>query len=454
MTTAVGLLWFLVGVVGSLGVVMWAHRWPHICLVLAACGFANAADGPIPDDGIDDTAALQTAIDELGARGGGELHIPTGQFDLTLPLHLPDNVQIVGQGYASHLRNTREMSKIPGDQRVIDLGNHTSASLLAEPSHAVQDVVAGAATIVANPAQFPVGSLIFISSTRMAGKIPWYNEFNEVVEVESGALRLKYPIGYSGRAVVRNPIGTQTDPLGRLRRVTRRVGVRNLRISTSGNDWWHSAGGCFEADLSDLWIDARAALVVNGFARCRLNGIRGSFDDRAIEFGIGSHDSQLWDLDLWHASRGNSTDAEPLVAFGEGSRSLTVRDFVINGGNHAGAYGVRFLMCRDCTIRDGTITTTNLSRGAQVAFAASTGYCIRNKIERVDFRGNNGTFALFDCGVDVVSEDNLASSCRFFGTARRAVHILNGTRNRVTSCYFKSGSNRIAPEARNSEIVP
>lgn len=428
---------------------------PAVLLVVLATPAVDVREyGANPDDGVDDTAAIQQAIDEVGERGGGEVRVPAGEFTLMLPLYMRDNVQLIGDGYASHLKNARDKSTVSGDQRAIDFGNHTATTLLAEPTSPVSVLTEGSSSIATNAARrFPVGTVIFLSSTKLAGRIPWQFEFNEVMSNESNELRLKYPLSFSGRAVVRKPNGMQTDPLDRLRRVTKRVAIRNLRLSAVG-DWWHAAGGCFEADISDLWIESRAVFVLNGFSRSRLRNVRASFDDRAVELGIGSHDSQLSGLDLWYTSRGNITTSEPLMAIGEGSHSITISDFNIDAGDHSGAYGLRFIMSADCTVRNGLIVTKNFSRGAQVAFSASTGFCLRNKCEGVEFRGDNATFALFDYGPDVQAEDNLLSSCRFFGQAKRAVYIVDGSRNHVRGSYFGSGSYDVTSNAKDSEITP
>src|SRR5262249_36499772 len=65
--------------------------------------------GAIPNDGVDDTAAIQRAIDALPRSGGpvgGLVLFPAGRFNTVRPIQLPSGVWLRGQGNATSIYNT------------------------------------------------------------------------------------------------------------------------------------------------------------------------------------------------------------------------------------------------------------------------------------------------------------------------------------------------------------
>lgn len=92
-----------------------------IASVWAACVPVHAADdwkkndvtatahGAIPDDAVDDTDEIQSAID-AAASSGGPVFIPEGEYKVSkrsgksYALHVPDDVRIVGAGKGSHIK--------------------------------------------------------------------------------------------------------------------------------------------------------------------------------------------------------------------------------------------------------------------------------------------------------------------------------------------------------------
>lgn len=72
--------------------------------------------GAVPDDGLDDTAAIQRAIDSLPRDGdgvpdagtpiGGTVIFPRGTFNTSTPLRIPTAVRLRGQGAATIISNT------------------------------------------------------------------------------------------------------------------------------------------------------------------------------------------------------------------------------------------------------------------------------------------------------------------------------------------------------------
>jgi hypothetical protein len=76
-------------------------------LVNTATGIDVQSFGAFPNDGRDDTAAIQRAIDSLpfGIHGGAVL-FPAGTFNTSAPLRLPSAVQLRGQGHSTVINNS------------------------------------------------------------------------------------------------------------------------------------------------------------------------------------------------------------------------------------------------------------------------------------------------------------------------------------------------------------
>jgi hypothetical protein len=60
--------------------------------------FDVTAYGAIANDGLDDTDAIQAALDAAGANGGGTVRIPRGRFEMNDPIRIPRCVLLQGAG--------------------------------------------------------------------------------------------------------------------------------------------------------------------------------------------------------------------------------------------------------------------------------------------------------------------------------------------------------------------
>ncbi len=73
------------------------------------------AYGAFPDDGVDDAAAIQNALDDAGA---SEVFLPAGTYNLSAPIQVPAHGTLRGQGYYS----TVLLYNGPGDTAAVVLG--------------------------------------------------------------------------------------------------------------------------------------------------------------------------------------------------------------------------------------------------------------------------------------------------------------------------------------------
>jgi hypothetical protein len=64
---------------------------------LFGCGTA------VPNDGIDDTANTQCALNWLALLGGGKLLVPAGSWDFDGALNVPANSTLEGEGFATNM---------------------------------------------------------------------------------------------------------------------------------------------------------------------------------------------------------------------------------------------------------------------------------------------------------------------------------------------------------------
>jgi hypothetical protein len=60
--------------------------------------FDATSFGAVANDGIDDTSALQKALDAASANGGGIVTLPRGRFQLDEPIRIPPHVLLRGAG--------------------------------------------------------------------------------------------------------------------------------------------------------------------------------------------------------------------------------------------------------------------------------------------------------------------------------------------------------------------
>ncbi len=419
--------------------------------------------GAVADSGTtDNKAAIDNAI-ESAAATHGLAYVPgsDGYYGIEQPLYMRDGVNLVGDGVRSHIRNTRTVTALNGDLRVVDFGNHTVSSLLAETSYILNAANEGdqsvTATTAAQAGNFSVGQVVYIASDALAGSAPSVQEFNEVTSVNAvtGVIGLKYGLhaSFTGGQKIYTTTSGQTDPMGGVRRVVSRCRIANLALTADGGDWWHAAGGCWESLFENLFIDSRSPAVLNCFARSTMRQIVATFDDRAIEFAIGSHDSVVADFECTYKDTGKATASEPLVSLNEGAHDIRIERGRINASGHAGSRAVRFITARDCLVDQVTIDAPSISGAEMVSFSSSSGYCQRNTARNLVVRGDNSRWVNFDYGVGVTGEDNAVEHCKFYGTVSvDGVQFADGVRDGVFDCYFDNRGFTMAANASQSKV--
>ena len=85
--------------------------------------------GAIADDGIDDSAAIQAAIDACGAAGGGEVYIPAGTFLISSTINIMvSNITLSGEGAGASIIDDFEGVGGLGDNPLIEIGEINAGS--------------------------------------------------------------------------------------------------------------------------------------------------------------------------------------------------------------------------------------------------------------------------------------------------------------------------------------
>lgn len=87
--------------------------------------FGAVADGTIGTSGTDNLLFFKAALEYLESQGGGTLYVPPsdGIYDVSSPIIVRSNIQLVGAGYASKIRNSVGTYTNAGDVVHIGISN-------------------------------------------------------------------------------------------------------------------------------------------------------------------------------------------------------------------------------------------------------------------------------------------------------------------------------------------
>lgn len=110
--------------------------------------------GAVGDGVTDDTAAIQAALDAVGAAGGGRVHIPAGEY-LIGQIEIPSNVALVGDGGWSRLLVKDALNdcaiinsdRVTGNTNIVLRDFHLDGNYAGQASHAGSDAFGNAGSI-------------------------------------------------------------------------------------------------------------------------------------------------------------------------------------------------------------------------------------------------------------------------------------------------------------------
>lgn len=408
---------------------------------LSAEAFGCRFSGNDADASANRTAA-QRALDYLYAQGqGGRIRLASdGVLKIDKPLVLRDGVILDGKGCYVH--NTRTAEIAGGDLSTAVFGcgfyaKQDDDNFSYIPVSAIsmgQDYVTPVSTI-----GWQVGDTLQIieavGTFGSGGVVPNFSQFAVVRAISGGSLFIDSPIGAtisSGSGTLgSNATGAWianvsyrvnynlTAGLTDARHVVRDVSLLDLRVGTAKGAWMQRCGvvnGLFE---NIEIIDSPYGFFGNGFARCRVRGLRGLYYTRAIEIKVGSHDTTIEDFSLRFSPRVSDTSDPPetVVSIGESARDIIVRGGTIDVGTSTGyAALVTFAAAKDSGVDTVKIKGAGSFANVLNHSLTSSSCYIRN--------------CEFVCGSPLSNWLNLAgiapnvTGCRFVGNASAGIALL------------------------------
>ena len=249
------------------------------------------------------TAAFNTIIASLSARGGGVVYVPAGYYPTNGNIKLLDDVYIVGDGYGSDIYNnaTSGFSKC-----VIVSGNigdpNNSNSLFDEVAYDIDALSPGDFEVplvnAGDAANFAVGDVVGISSfevwTPPAGTKPKWLNVNEVVGISGSTLKLRYPVADTytssagNRATIRTLSGTINGYDGQPLWMSKNCGAQNLRLrqATGLSSGWYALFPCgVNQQYERIWMDDCSTMVgSNAITHSTFRDMQGRFEAGFLDF--------------------------------------------------------------------------------------------------------------------------------------------------------------------------
>jgi len=259
--------------------------------------------GAVGDGTTNDTSNIQRAIDAANLAGGGVVRVPKGIYKTLDNIIIKSNVFLVGDGYASHVRNEALSGFAKCTLITGNLGDPGNAnSLFDETGYDIDTVAAGDKSVTlitaSQDTNFAVGDIVAIASfetwSAPAGTHEKYLNLNEVETVSSGVITLRYALPDSLastggarptiRAISGNINGYDGDPLF----ANKNCGALNLRVtqSTGLSSGWYAIFACgVNQHYENIWMDDASTLVgSNGLAHSTFRNIQGRFEAGFLDF--------------------------------------------------------------------------------------------------------------------------------------------------------------------------
>lgn len=326
-----------------------------LCAVLLVRCAPVEGQTPIPDDGQDDAAAIQAAIDARAGSGDGVVQLEAGTYNLSRPIFLRDGVTLAGRGATTHLTNAGLNGKSNWLGAIVFAGNIAPVSYAGTVAKgfpgrpAVREGERSVSVAECKADLPPAGTVIWLSSaaaSKAKRDTPTsrYGEINLVRSVQGCTLELDAPVNAPAgeRLWVHWPDGSAEAPPGTPQRTIREAGLRDLALSST-NSTALIVSGCYRCNFTGLTIERSRRLVgLQGTRGSLYQGIRGTFMERGIEFAMYATENTVKDVDAGF-SPGGGWEARPAIRFGEFANNNVVSQVRLRlGEGHRGETKIRF----------------------------------------------------------------------------------------------------------------
>ena len=253
--------------------------------------------GALGDGITDDTDAIQNALNEAAANGGGTVYVPSGKYITSKALRVRDNVILVGEGKSSWIHNDR----IIGFERCVvitgNIGDITSnTSIYDNPQHAVENISdnANVITVKTGIDNYAVGDIIFILSnekwsyTFPDSVVPKYQDMAKIIEISGSQIKLDHGVNDNFIDPTICKLGVVKGYDNEIAWMAENAKVESLRLTHNmgqSSGWYAIFAYGYKCEFKDLYMDKTSTVVgSNGLGYSTLENIDGNYDAGALDF--------------------------------------------------------------------------------------------------------------------------------------------------------------------------
>ena len=329
-------------------------------LIGTAHGCAHAdTSHPGPDDGKDDTAAIQSLIDDAAERGGGTVRLDVGTYNISRPIILRTGVSLIGRGPETVITNEGLNNRDDWFGGTIIAGTlsppmWSDNSGLGYPqldarrlSDKSIELMRCDASLL--PKEREIVWLSSASGERQKGGNfrPTYGELNRIVAADGCTLTLQDRIIIPSAEALKfaRADGSKSKPRVAPSVPIADVTIRDLQLRSASGQALRVTG-CYSCTFENLTLGrTRRLLMVQGMRHGIYRNIKGVFRERGLEFTMFTWDNIVENVDARFEFEANTavSDIRPAVRFGEFARGNTVKNVRLDlGPRYAKRIKLRF----------------------------------------------------------------------------------------------------------------
>jgi len=395
----------------------------------------NVCDfGAVGDGVTDDTAAIQAAVDYAYANGKDVVYpadIPAF-YNVTVNIVCPPGVSHRGLGGYAKIKNLNTGGASTMNRAVFLTGNlalQLTELLTVYDCGTVMPGTEVTLTTAGDAANFSVGDQVATMSTAfrlvLGLKLNEYMHLNRIKAINGAVITLEYPIdvsyagGLSRLASVTSSLGTPINiPLYFIENCV----FENLDIEAPSGPF-PGYGGLYNVTFTNCIIKGRWTIYGNCFQYCKIDGIRGYFNDIIGEFAQNSLYTSITNSSFSYYE--DAVTAAPIARFqiAEASRGCSFSGNTVDVNNLTVVAGNNLFTFNDaqyCSYTDNTITGDSAASKLTVCTFAgrSTGLrCSYNSFSRNTVNMDNIRLFVFLSMVDDTNVGNSVEDNKFLSNS-------------------------------------
>lgn len=434
----------------------------------------NVCDfGAVGDGVTDDTAAIQAAVDYAYANGKDVVYpadIPAF-YNVTVNIVCPPGVSHRGLGGYAKIKNLNTGGPSTMNRAVFLTGNLALQLTELLTVYDCGTVSAGTEVTLTTPgdaAIFSVGDQVATMSDAfrlvVGLKLNEYMHLNRIKAINGAVITLEYPIdvsyagGLARLASVTSSLGTPINiPLYFIENCV----FENLDIEAPSGPF-PGYGGLYNVTFTNCIIKGRWTIYGNCFQYCKIDGIRGYFNDIIGEFAQNSIYTSITNSSFSYYE--DAVTAAPIARFqiAEASRGCSFSGNTVDVNNLTVVAGNNLFTFNDaqyCNYTDNTITGDSAASKLTVCTFAgrSTGLrCSYNSFSRNTVNMDNIRLFVFLSMVDDTNVGNSVEDNKFLsnsGDFAYSIRIDNSYDNVIKSNVSNFGAMFFNDTASSRNIV-